>query len=128
MYQMELRHLRYFVAVAEEMNIHRAAERLNISQPPLSLSIQQLEQEVGAELFTRKGRGIQITRAGEVFLERARFILAQSKEAAKEACAIGQGQRGTLKVGFISSAVTGILQETISPFQKKYPDIRLDIR
>lgn len=76
---MELRHLRYFVAVAEEMNIHRAAKRLNISQPPLSLTIKQLEEEIGASLFTREGRGIQITRAGEAYLARARKIFSMPR-------------------------------------------------
>lgn len=124
---MELRHLRYFVAVAEEMNIHRAAARLNISQPPLSLSIQQLEAEIGVPLFTREGRGIQITRAGENYLVRARQILADSKKAGEEARQLHQGIAGTLKIGFVSSAITGILQKSVSAYKKRYPNVSLQI-
>ncbi len=125
---MELRHLRYFVAVAEEMNIHRAAKRLNISQPPLSLSIQQLEKEIGAALFTREGRGIQITRAGEAYLVRARKILFDAKEAADEARQTELGLIGTLSIGFVSSSISGILQNTVAAHKKKYPNVALNMK
>lgn len=125
---MELRHLRYFVAVAEEMNIHRAAERLHISQPPLSLTIKQLEEEIGVELFTREGRGIQITRAGEQFLKRARQILTDAEKASIEAKQSSLGITGTLRIGFIGSSVTGILQDCVSVFKKKYPSVSLELQ
>lgn len=125
---MELRHLRYFVAVAEEMNIHRAAERLHISQPPLSLSIKQLEEEIGAELFTREGRGIQITRAGQIYLTHARKILADTEVANEQARQSHHGITGHLRIGFVSSSITGILQQTVATFKKKFPGISLDIR
>ncbi len=124
---MELRHLRYFVAVAEEMNIHRAAERLNISQPPLTVTIQQLEQELGVRLFSREGRGIQITRVGEFFLEEARQILKSVHDATVIVKEVAQGIRGGLNIGFISSSVTGILQNCIIKHRKLYPDIKLDL-
>jgi len=125
---MELRHLRYFVAVAEEMNIHRAAKRLNIYQPPLSLSIKQLEEEIGAALFLREGRGIQITKAGEIFLKRAYQILESAQKASLEASHIEKGVAGTLRIGFVSSTVTGILQKFVSLQKQHYPNVELDLR
>lgn len=124
---MELRHLRYFVAVAEEMNVHRAAARLHISQPPLSLAIQQLEEEIGTSLFTRQGRGIQITRAGETLLEKACAILEQARQAAETTRLVGEGKSGTLKIGFISSAISGILQQTVAAYRSACPDVILHL-
>ncbi len=120
---MELRHLRYFVAVAEEMNIHRAAARLHISQPPLSLSIKQLEDEIGAILFSREGRGIKITPAGELYLVHARKILEQTAQAAEQARQSHLGLAGTLRIGFISSSITGILQKSVAIYKYKYPNV-----
>jgi DNA-binding transcriptional LysR family regulator len=125
---MDLRHLRYFVAVAEEMNMHRAAVRLHISQPPLSLTIKQLEDEIGAALFTREGRGIQITRAGMIYLEHARRILADTDAAGEQARLSHQGITGTLRIGFVSSSISGILQKSVAAYKKKYPGVLLDIR
>ena len=125
---MELRHLRYFVAVAEEMNIHRAAERLNISQPPLSLTIKQLEEELEVTLFNRVGRGIEITRSGRFFLERAKAILSKVDKAVIATKHIHEGKSGTIKIHFISSAVTGILQSIVSKQRVCHPDIDLDLQ
>lgn len=125
---MELRHLRYFTIVAEEMNMHRAAERLHISQPPLSLTIKQIEEEIGVELFTREGRGIQITRAGQIYLDHARKILADTQAAADQARQSHLGIVGRLKIGFVSSTVSGVLQTTVAAFKKKYPGIILEMR
>ncbi len=101
---VELRHLRYFIAVAEELHFGRAAIRLNISQPPLSQQIQQLEQEIGAQLFTRTNRSVQITAAGQQFLQDARGILLQVEQAASRAARLHNGQEGELRIGFTSSA------------------------
>jgi DNA-binding transcriptional LysR family regulator len=124
---MELRHLRYFTAVAEEMNFHRAADILNISQPPLSLTIKQLEEEIGTQLFKRIGRTIRLTRAGKAFLEYARSALQDAETAKENAFLLGTGKKGILKIGFISSAVTGILQNIVLQSRRKNPDIKLDI-
>jgi len=124
---MELRHLRYFLCVAEEENIHRASKRLNISQPPLSMAIKQLEEDIGTLLFSREGRGIKLTRAGEVFLKDARNILNDTSNAKHTAFNIGNGIEGTLKIGFVSSAVTGILQRSVTKFKKTYPNIVVDL-
>jgi len=125
---MELRHLRYFIAVAEEMNVHRAAERLHISQPPLSMAIKQLETELGVNLFTREGRGIQITRAGQIYLQHARKILADSEIASEHVRQSHLGLTGRLRIGFASSTITGILQVSVAKFKKAYPDVLLDIQ
>ncbi|MBI1326514.1 MAG: LysR family transcriptional regulator [Alphaproteobacteria bacterium] len=124
---MELRHLRYFVAVAEEMNIHRAAARLNISQPPLSLTIQQLEEEIGTPLFDRVGRAIEITCAGEEFLVQARRILNDASHAKIAARLVGDGKTGVIKFGFISSAISGVLQNIVQAARAKLPAVVLDI-
>lgn len=124
---MELRHLRYFIAVAQEMNMHRAAKRLNISQPPLSLTIKQLEEEIGTQLFDRVGRAIKITRAGEDFLCYAQEAIQQSEIAKQHARLIGEGKKGVLKIGFISSAVSGMLQEIVLNARQETPDIQLKL-
>ena len=124
---MELRHLRYFVVVAEEMNIHRAAERLYISQPPLSVAIQQLERELSTKLFTRKGRAIQITKAGEFLLVEARNILAQVEKSILQTQQVGEGKAGLIKVGFISSSVTGVLQQMVSGYKQLYPNVKIEL-
>ena len=124
---MELRHLRYFVAVAEEMNFHRAAKRLNISQPPLSLAIKQLEDNLETKLFARVGRGIEITPAGEFLLERSHKIFTNIEKIRTETKRIGQGQAGTIKIGFISSAITGVLQNIVSAHRNKFPLVSIEM-
>lgn len=124
---MELRHLRYFVAVAEEMNFHRAAERLRISQPPLSMQIMQLEQEIGTPLFTRDKRSILLTPAGEIFLRHSRKILKESLAAVEDARSAGAGLRGKIRISFVSSAVTGFLQKSISKFSQIYPGVTFEL-
>src|SRR5262249_19676009 len=101
-HRMELRHLRYFVAAAEELNFGRAAARLRVSQPPLSRQIKNLEEEIGAPLFDCSRRKLQLTPAGKSFLEQAKQILALSDRAARLAKAVGQGKCGQLTVGFLS--------------------------
>lgn len=101
---MELRHLRYFIAVAEEKHMTRAAERLGIQQPPLSMQIRALEQELGVELFHRRPRGVALTDAGATFLERARAILDQVDRAFATTRRTARGEQGRVVVGFTSSA------------------------
>ena len=101
---MELRHLRYFIAVADEKHITRAAEKLGIQQPPLSLQIRALEDELGVQLFRRKPRGVELTDAGAAFLERARLILDQVERATATTRRTARGEQGRVVVGFTSSA------------------------
>ncbi|NND64763.1 MAG: LysR family transcriptional regulator [Gammaproteobacteria bacterium] len=124
---MELRHLRYFVAVAETMNFHRAAENLHISQPPLSTQIKDLEHELGVDLFVRDKRRIHLTAAGNVFLNHARYILSNASEAKRQAIMAASGMEGTLSVRFVSSAVTGTLQTLVNRFKSKYPQVDVSL-
>lgn len=101
---MELRHLRYFIAVADEKHITRAAERLGIQQPPLSLQIRALENELGVQLFRRKPRGVELTDAGAAFLDRAKSILDQVERATATTRRTARGEQGRVVVGFTSSA------------------------
>src|SRR6266478_3782067 len=97
---MELRHLRYFVAVAEELNVRQAANRLHLSQPPLSRQIHDLEDEVGTKLFVRSKSGMRLTEAGRTFLTEARLILAQSQRAIQLAQAASRGEAGHLDIAY----------------------------
>ena len=101
---MELRHLRYFVAVGEEQHYGRAAHRLGVAQPALSRQIQDLEREIGFKLFERLPRGVKLSGAGTLFLEDARRILHAVHEAAERASRVARGRSGTLRVGFTENA------------------------
>ncbi|MFU6685343.1 LysR substrate-binding domain-containing protein [Pseudomonas aeruginosa] len=126
---MELRHLRYFIAVAEELHFGRAAERLGISQPPLSQQIQALEQEIGARLFERTNRRVELTDAGRLFLDESRQVLAQVDKAVLLARRAHLGELGELKIGFTSSApFTSTIPSSIHAFRKAYPDVHLDLQ
>lgn len=124
---MELRHLRYFVAVAEELNFRRAAERLFIAQPPLSIQIRQLETEIGTPLFSRDSRRVALTPAGIAFLEDARAILARVDAASHRAARIGRGDEGCLRVGFASSTTYDLLPVAVRRFRERYPDVDLQL-
>src|ERR1051325_7239683 len=100
---MELRHLRYFVAVGEEQHYKRAAQRLRVAQPALSRQIQDLEEEIGFKLFDRLPRGVKLSAAGKLFMEDARRILQQVNEATVRAKRVAAGLSGTLRVGFVES-------------------------
>lgn len=125
---MEFRHLRYFLALAEELHFGRAAQRLSISQPPLSLNIQQLEASVGAQLFTRNSRGVQLTAAGQAFVPAARALLAQAGAAMREAREVAQGQAGELQIGFAGTLLYCGLPQVLQRFQYSHPRLRLVMR
>ena len=125
---MEFRHLRYFLALAEELHFGRAAQRLSISQPPLSLNIQQLEASVGARLFTRNSRGVQLTAAGQAFVPAARALLAQAGAAMREAREVAQGQAGELQIGFAGTLLYCGLPQVLQRFQVGHPKLRLALR
>ncbi len=126
---MELRHLRYFVAVAEELNFRRAAARLNISQPPLSLQVQQLERELGSRLLDRGQQRVALTVSGRVFLDHARAILAAVAAASSAVIAAETGEGGELTIGFTPSAeFQPFLSSTIKGFRERYPGIGLKLR
>lgn len=122
---MELRHLLYFVTVAEELHFGRAAERLFISQPPLSQQIQQLEREMGVTLFLRTSRSVQLTPAGEVFLRDSRLILAAVDSAVLGAKRAARGEEGWLGIGFAASATYDLLPAILHDFRESYPAIEL---
>jgi DNA-binding transcriptional LysR family regulator len=121
----ELRHLRYFVAVAEELNFSRAATRLHMAQPPLSVAIRQLEQELGTELFVRSTREVSLTDAGRVLLEGARRTLAEADRAVTAARRAGEGELGQLKLAFSWSARFETLPTLGQAFARQHPDVEL---
>jgi len=126
---MELRHLRYFIAVAEELHFGRAAQALGISQPPLSQQIQALEQEVGARLFERTNRRVELSEAGRLFLAEARLVLAQVDKAADVARRAQLGQLGELKIGFTSSApFNSSIPQAIFAFRQAFPAVHLALQ
>jgi DNA-binding transcriptional LysR family regulator len=123
---VELRHLRYFVAVAEEGSVTRAAERLGIAQPPLSQQLRALEEEIGAPLLKRSFRGVQVTEAGKILLEGARQILERVDETLAATRRAGRGDRGHLKVGYTSSAAFNTcIPDAIRSFREGFSDIAL---
>lgn len=126
---MELRHLRYFIAVAEELHFGRAAQVLGISQPPLSQQIQALEQEVGARLFERTNRRVELSEAGRLFLQEARLVLAQVDKAADVARRAQLGELGELKIGFTSSApFNSSIPQAIFAFRQAFPAVHLNLQ
>jgi DNA-binding transcriptional LysR family regulator len=124
---VELRHLRYFVAVAETLHFGRAAVRLHIAQPPLSRQIRQLEAELGLRLFERTQRRVQLTNAGQVFLVEARRILAQVDGAVSAARQAARGETGALAVGFIGAASYSILPPVVQAFRARYSRVELTL-
>jgi DNA-binding transcriptional LysR family regulator len=124
---MELRHLRYFVAVAENLHFRRAAERLSIAQPALSQQIQQLERELGVQLLDRTRRRVALTEAGVVFLDRARATLAEATAAVQLAQMAGRGEMGHLAVGVVTSALYGAFPDIVRVFGERYRQVHLTL-
>lgn len=125
---MELRHLRYFVAVAEAQHFTRAAKALGMEQPPLSQQVQALEREIGAPLFKRLPRGVSLTDAGHAFLEDARRILRDAEQATERARRVARGEQGRIRVGMINSApFHSLIPQVIREFRKRYPNVALTL-
>lgn len=124
---MELRHLRYFVAAAEEQNVTRAAARLHVSQPPLSRQIRDLESELGVALFERSAKSVRLTAAGRVFLDEARAVLRRTDEAVKAARAAAAGAGGKLRIGYAPSPTANLLPATLRAFQAHAPAVKVKL-
>jgi DNA-binding transcriptional LysR family regulator len=122
---MELRHLRYFIGVAEQENVSRAALKLHVSQPALSRQIHDLEEELGFLLFERSAKSVRLTEAGRAFLTEARAVLQRAEDAVKAARAIATGGRGELHVGYAPSLTARILPQTLRAFQAELPNVRV---
>ena len=122
---MELRHLRYFTAVAEEQNVTRAAARLHVSQPPLSRQIRDLEEELGVELFKRTAKSLELTEAGKIFLNEARAVLLRSDEAVQAVRAVAKGAGGQVRVGYAPSLSVEILPKALKLFEQENPGTRV---
>ncbi|MBP1992184.1 LysR substrate-binding domain-containing protein [Paenibacillus eucommiae] len=125
---MDLRKIHYFIAVAEELHFNRAAEKLNMTQPPLSQQIQALEEELGVKLFERNKRTVRLTAAGSVFWEEAQLILSQLERSIKITQMAGQGIVGHIIIGFVDSAADGIMVDMLSLFRERFPNIQLTLR
>lgn len=124
---MEIRQLRYFLAVAEELSFGRAAERLLMSQPPLSRQIQQLEQELGVELFHRTKRKVELTAAGTAFLPEVRQVLTQAETAIQVAQRASRGEIGRLVVGFEASSTYDVIPASLKQYRESFPDVDLEV-
>jgi DNA-binding transcriptional LysR family regulator len=123
--EMELRHLRYFIAVGEEENVSRAALKLHVSQPALSRQVRDLEDELGFLLLQRSAKSVRLTEAGHVFLTEARAVLQRAEDAVKAARAIATGARGELHVGYAPSLTARFLPRTLRAFQAESPGVRV---
>jgi DNA-binding transcriptional LysR family regulator len=118
---MELRHLRYFVAVAEALSFRKAAVRLSVSEPALSQQVADLEEELGLRLMNRNSRRVELTEIGRVFLVGARRTLASAKEAVVQAQEAAVGERGRLAIGCIGQLVPAFLPDALAHFRERYP-------
>ncbi|HEX7926428.1 MAG TPA: LysR substrate-binding domain-containing protein [bacterium] len=125
---MDTRKLTAFVAIAEELHFGRAAKRLHISQPPLSLLIRNLEAELGTRLFHRTSRKVELTAPGRVLLEEARTVLAGLERAARRTGEASRGTAGTLAIGFITPMIYAGLPDILRTFRARYPQVRLELR
>lgn len=124
---MELRHLRYFIAVAEELHFGRAARRVHIAEPPLSQQIRRLEEELQIKLFDRTTRRVQLTDAGRAFLREARLTLAQADRAVRVGIRASRGEVGELSLGFVPAADLTLLPRILPAFRRRYPEVHLEL-
>jgi len=122
---MELRHLRYFVTVAEELHFSRAAARLHMAQPPLSQQIRRLEEEIGVTLFTRTRRRVELTAAGREFLREAQTLLELSHQAVRTAQRASRGEIGRLAIGFVASADLDVLPRVLRVWHRRFPQVEI---
>lgn len=125
---MEIRHLQYYITVVEERSILQAAKKLNISQPPLSVAMKQLETELDVVLFYRGSRSIELTDAGTLFYQRAKDILSHLESTKREIQSYAQGISGTLRLGAVSSSAASLLHHRLLDFATLYPNIRYEIK
>ena len=126
--EIELRHLRYFLAVAETLHFSKAAQRLGMAQPPLSQQIKRLEQLIGHRLFDRTTRGVQLTLAGQLLAERARSTIEKVHDDLAQVRRLGRGEEGTLTVGFSGSVMFTNLPAAIESYRRRYPKVELRLR
>jgi len=122
---MELRHLRYFIAAAEEENVSRAALKLHVSQPGISRQIRDLEDEIGFQLFERSAKSLKLTAAGKVFLVEAKSVLQRAEDAVKKAKTVAENVGGEINVGYAPSLTVQILPQALRTFQEKFPGVRV---
>jgi DNA-binding transcriptional LysR family regulator len=125
---MELRHLRYFVTVAEELNVSRASARLRISQPAVSRQLRDLEEELGVELFHRQKSGLKLTPAGEAFLANARDLLRRSGDAVKQMATFGARTKQSLTVGYFAPVLSSLLTPALRRFSQQHPEVEVVLR
>ena len=124
---MDLRQIRYFVAVAEARSFSKAAALLHVSQPPLSTQLKALEDELGVRLFDRSNRGVSLTVAGQVFFDEMRAVLARLERGKELARNAGRGEVGTLSIGFVSIADYGVLPPALKAFRSRYPEVDVQL-
>jgi len=124
---MDLRHLRYFVAVAEQQNITRAALQLHLSQPPLSRQMRNLEEDLGVALFNREAKAVRLTEAGRVFLTEARIILQRAEEAVELVKDVAKGKRGEIHVGYAPSLTVEVLPRALRYFRESNPAVGVQL-
>ena len=124
---VDLRQMRQFIAVAEELHFHRAAARLSMSQPPLTVAIRKLEEEIGSELIERGNRTLGLTAAGTAFLEHARLTLRQAERAITATRETAAGRAGQIRLGYVGSALYGRLPDMIRAFRETHPEVRLEL-
>jgi len=125
---MDLKRIHQFVILAETLNFRRAAERLNMAQPPLSVSIQKLEEELDTTLFMRGAGGVSLTQSGQAILKEARQLLFHGSQLRETAKSVRDGTGGTLQVGFVGSTTYGLLQKLLPLFRAEYPGVELVLR
>ncbi|MFT4021024.1 MAG: LysR substrate-binding domain-containing protein [Acinetobacter sp.] len=125
---MELRHLRYFITVAEELNFSKAALKLFTAQPSLSQQIKDLEEEIGVKLFNRTKRKVELTEEGAVFLEQSRLVLLQAEKAVQMARQIHQNKQHSLRIGFINTAEVRVFPKVLPNLRIQYPDLKVDLQ